>query len=568
MNKQWVIHKPDIDKVKTISRHLNCSPITATILCNRKIKSAQSATDFLSSSLKNLTAPFVIKDMDLAVERIEHALLRHEKILIIGDYDVDGVTATVLLYSFFKKIGVNVAYYIPHRIDEGYGFATRHIHKIAIPKGVKLLITVDNGSSSHNAVEAANTVGIDVIITDHHRFSENRPKALAVVNPKRTDCRANLEFLAGVGVAFYLLICLRKRLREKGFWHRKKEPNLKAWCDIVALGTVADMVPLISDNRILTRAGIDLINSTPRTGLSAMLKSLKIDKPSINSEDIAFRLAPRLNAAGRMESAAKAVELLLARNPVTAKVLSENLNHLNEIRKETEHHIITAIYDMLNKTHENRKSIVVSKENWHPGVLGIVASRISNRFMKPTIIFSEKNGLAKGSARSVAGLDIYAAISACKKDLVQFGGHALAAGLTLKSAHLSNFKEEFEETINHMTATNRLIDKIFIDCEIFFENIDPILLDELETLQPFGQDNPAPLFMAKNIEILATTPIGQHHRRLLLRQQGNLKKRIYAVQFNVDYNQELPQYLNQMAFRLQWNHWNGDRKIQLVVEET
>jgi single-stranded-DNA-specific exonuclease len=567
MNKQWVIHKPDIDKVKTISRHLHCSPITATILCNRKIESAQLATDFLSSSLKNLTAPFVMKDMDLAVERIEHALLGHEKILIIGDYDVDGVTATALLYSFFKKIGANVAYYIPHRIDEGYGFSIHHIHKLAIPKGIKLLITADNGSSSHNAVEAANRAGIDVIITDHHRLSENLPKALAVVNPKRNDCKANLEFLAGVGVAFYLLICLRKRLREKGFWHRKKEPNLKAWCDLVALGTIADMVPLISDNRILTRSGLALINSTPRTGLLAMLKSLKIHKPSINSEDISFRLAPRLNAAGRMQTAAKAVELLLARNPATAQLIAEDLNHLNEIRKETEHHITATIDGMLNKSHENRKSIVVSRENWHPGVLGIVASRISKRFIKPTIIFSEKNGLAKGSARSIAGLDIYAAISDCKKDLVQFGGHALAAGLTLKSIHLSNFKANFEETINRMTASNHLIEKIFIDCEIYFENIDATLLDELETLQPFGQDNPAPLFMAKNIEVLATTPIGQHHRRLLLRQQGNLKKRISAIQFNVDNNQELPQYLNQMAFRLQWNHWNGDRKIQLVVEE-
>ena len=567
MNKQWVIHKPDMDKVRTISRNLHCSPITATVLCNRKIESTQSATDFLSSSLNNLTAPFGMQDMELAVERIEHALLHHEKILIIGDYDVDGVTATTVLFSFLKKIGAHIAYHIPHRIEEGYGFSTLHIREIAILKGVKLLITVDNGSSSHNAVETANTAGIDVIITDHHRLSESLPNALAVVNPKRKECKAKLEYLAGVGVAFYLLICLRKRLREKGFWHSKKEPNLKSWCDLVALGTIADMVPLISDNRILTRSGIALINTSPRPGLLAMLKALNIDKLPINSEDIAFRLAPRLNAAGRMETADKAVELLLTRNPATAQLLSENLNHLNEIRKETEHDIITTIDRMLDKTHQDRKSIVVSRENWHPGVLGIVASRISKRFNKPTIIFSEKNGLAKGSARSIAGLDIYAAISACKNDLVQFGGHAAAAGLTLKSSQLSNFKAKFEETINRMTATKHLIEKIVIDCEIFFENIDASLLDELETLQPFGQDNPAPLFMAKNIEILATTPIGQHHRRLLLRQQGNLKKRIDAVQFNVDSNQELPQYLNQMAFRLQWNHWKGDRKIQLMVEE-
>jgi single-stranded-DNA-specific exonuclease len=573
MKKQWNIHRPDDEKVKAIQRHLDCSSITATILCNRKIESPQSATDFLSSSLHNLTSPDTIQDMDPATERIERALLCKEKMLIIGDYDVDGVAATVMLFSFLKRIGAKVVYHIPHRINEGYGLSDRHIHKIALPMGIKLIITVDNGSASYNAVKTANASGMDVIITDHHRIPAILPEALAVVNPKRMDCGSNLEYLSGVGVAFYLLICLRKRLRERGFWRKKKEPNLKSWCDLVALGTIADMVPMIADNRILTKTGIDLINRSPRPGISALIKSSfkssKIDNLSINAEDIAFRLAPRLNAAGRMEHANSAVELLLAPNFTIAQSLSDKLDYLNGLRKDTENTIIKSIELMLAKpSYKNQKSIAIGKEGWHEGVLGIVAARISNRFIKPTIVFSEKNGRAKGSARSIPGLDIYAAISACKKDLIKFGGHASAAGLTLKSADLTCFKEQFENTIGNMTDASHFIEKITIDCEVFFENIDPTLLDELEVLQPFGQDNPAPLFMAKNIEILSATLLGQSHRRMILRQQGNARKRLQAIQFNVDPGEKLPEKLNQMAFRLRWNHWNGSRKIQLVVEET
>jgi single-stranded-DNA-specific exonuclease len=569
MKKQWHIHRPDNEKVKAISRHLNCSSITAAILCNRKIESPQSAADFLSFSLHNLTSPDTIQDMNLATERIERAVLFHEKILIIGDYDVDGVAATAMLFSFLKQMGAKVTYHIPHRITEGYGLSSRHIRKIALPMEIKLIITVDNGSASHNAVKAANAYGMDVIVTDHHRTFATLPNALAVINPKRMDCDSNLEYLSGVGVAFYMLICLRKRLRENGFWQKKKEPNLKSWCDLVALGTIADMVPMIADNRILTKIGLDLINRAPRPGISALIQSSKIGGPPIDTEDVAFRLAPRLNAAGRMEHANSALELLLAPNLTTAQSLSKKLNDLNRFRKDTENTIVNSIELMLASPFwKNRKSITIGKEGWHEGVLGIAAARISHRFIKPTIVFTLKNGRAKGSARSIPGLDVYAAILACKKDLIQFGGHTFAAGLTLRSADLTSFNEQFEDTIANMTEASHFIEKIIIDYELFFENIDPPLLDELEALQPFGQNNPAPLFMAKNIEILSTTLLSGNHRRMLLRQQGHAHKRLQAIQFNVNPNEKPPEKMNQMAFRLQWNHWNGSRKIQLIVEET
>lgn len=568
MKKQWHLCRPDSKDVKAIQRHLHCSHITATVLCNRKIQSPQSAADFLSPSLGRLQPPFGMQDMDCAVERIVYALMNKERILIIGDYDVDGITATASIYTFLKQVGAGVAYHIPHRIDEGYGLCADHINDIALPNRVQLIITVDNGSSSHAAVQAANSAGIDVIITDHHTISKNLPPAVAVINPKRSDCDSNLDYLSGVGVVFGLMICLRKKLREKGFWPPKKEPDLKTWCDLVALGTIADMVPLIADNRILANAGIKRINSSPRPGLKAMLESFGNGKAHIDAEDIAFRLAPRLNAAGRMVHADKAIQLLLTRNFTTARSLSTELNQLNDLRKATENSIFETIEAQIKKTQADQKTIVVAGPDWHVGVLGIVASKITNRFMKPAIVFSTQNGLAKGSARSIPGVDIYSALATCKDDLLKFGGHSAAAGVTLTCERFENFKTHFEETIHRMTQETDFIKKVMIDCEIFFDDIDTLLLDELERLQPFGQSNPAPLFMAKNIRILSMTSVGQYHRRLVLSQQGNPRKRFTAIQFNVTPDDTLPEQLNQIAFRLQWNHWNGSKKIQLVLEET
>lgn len=567
MKIQWHLQRPDSEKVTAIQRHLKCSVITATLLCNRKIESARLAADFLSPTLYHLTPPYAIKDMDHAVDRIENALLRRQRILIFGDYDVDGVTATAALYNFLQHAGAQVSYYIPHRVEEGYGLAAVHIHQIAIPKKIQLIITVDNGSSSHEAVLAAKSAGIDVIISDHHTVSKNLPSATAVINPKQNDCFSNLGHLSGVGVVFYLLICLRKRLRETGFWPGKKEPNLKNWCDLVALGTIADMVPLISDNRILAHTGITMMNTTPRPGIRAMIESLNLSKTSIDAEDIAFRLAPRLNAAGRMAHADAALSLLLCRNLPKARSLCTKLNQLNDRRKEVENEIFNLITTAPEQVfYAQQKSIVAIGKNWHVGVLGIVASRVAHRYVKPTIVLSEIDGIAKGSARSIPGLDIHAAISACKEDLIQYGGHAAAAGLALEIEHLPRFKERFEETVCNMTKAVDFTAKIHIDCELFFENIHPTLLDEIERLQPFGQANPAPIFMAKNIEILSVSPVGQSHRRMRLRQQGNARKHFGAIQFNIDPNETLPTFLNQIAFRLQWNHWNNARKIQLIVE--
>ncbi len=567
MKKQWHIHRPDIERVRLFQRHLNCSMTTATIICNRGIDSIEAAEKFISPSLYHLNSPFTIRDMDIAVDRILFAISRGQRILILGDYDVDGITATVALFTFLKTIRANAVFYIPHRIDEGYGMMPHHVRQLALPKQIQLIITADNGSSSHTAIQEAAAAGIDVIVTDHHTIPDCLPSATAVVNPKRKDCPSKLHNLAGVGVAFSLLVCLRKKLREMDYWSHQPEPNLKAWCDLVALGTIADMVPLVADNRILTQTGIEMMNLTPRPGIKALMQSLGMAKQAVNAEDIAFRLAPRLNAAGRMAHAHDAIALLLAHNYSKAAALSEKLNHLNTLRKETETTLVEAIETILEKAPQQTNSIVMCGKNWHLGVLGIVASRITHRYFKPTIVFSEQNGIAKGSARSIPGLNVYDLLSACREDLIQFGGHASAAGLKLEAKHLPRFKERFEAHVDQMSGGKPFVEKVIIDCELFFDDIDSDLVNELERLQPFGQENPSPLFMAKNIEILSTTIIGQHHRRMLLRQKGNSRIRLNAIQFNIDPNQKLPEQLNQIAFQLQWNHWNGTKKIQLVVEE-
>jgi single-stranded-DNA-specific exonuclease len=569
MKKQWKILAPDPEAVQAIRRGVNCTRVTATVLANRNIASAKAAADFLSPSLYHLRPPFAMQDMQKAVERIYSALLGNQHILVFGDYDADGVTATAILFDFLRSAGARTSFWIPHRVEEGYGLQKRHILAPAVSSQVDLIITADCGSSSHEAVAAASKAGIDVIITDHHTISD-RPQALAVVNPKRGDCSAGLELLAGVGVAFCLIVCLRKHLREKQYWKNRPEPNLKHYCDLVAIGTIADMVPLVSDNRILAKVGIARLNAAPRPGLSALFESAAMGRQTIDADDIAYRLAPRLNAAGRMAHAKTAFQLLLAKDVPSARALAETLNRYNSQRQETENDILNCIEAQL-ATDANlleKKTLTICGSEWHEGVLGIVASRLIQKYGKPAVVASEKNGLVKGSARSLAGVDLFAALSACKKDLLQFGGHALAAGLTAESANWKRFQENFEAAIQRLTQPEDFIHRVILDGEIFFEEISSLLIDELQSLAPFGPENPAPLFMAKNIEVLSSAIVGKRHRQMLLRQQGNPRQSFSAIQFNVDPGRPADAGFQQIAFRLQWNRWNGNKRAQLVIEET
>jgi single-stranded-DNA-specific exonuclease len=571
MEKQWHIHRPNRDLVRHLSRTLGCDPVVATVLANRNICSEKDASRFLNPSLNDIRPPFAIKDIDAASNRIYEAVIRNEKILIFGDYDVDGITATAVLLEFLRYTGARVSYYIPHRLNEGYGLQTDHVTNHAVPNNIGLIITVDCGSTSHEAVLAARNAGIDTVITDHHQTSDRLPEALAVVNPARPDCTAGFHHLAGVGVAFYLLINLRKFLREKGFWENRPEPKLVDFFDLVALGTVADMVPLFEENRILARIGTHRLSRTNRPGITALLDVSGIGEQVPDAEDIAFRLAPRINAVGRLGHAAPALELLTTRNADEGKRLADYLNKMNRERQEIESRVFDTVSECLSRQSHltERRTIVLSHPDWHEGVLGIAASRILKTFYRPVVLISTRGGMGKGSARSISGIDLYASLKSCGKYLDSFGGHRMAAGLKLKTENIEKFCEAFERTVAESTRADNFVPTLSIDCELDFDGISSDLIDNLESIKPFGSGNPEPIFMARNIKVASSKIVGGTHRRMTLKQLSGKSNAIFnAIQFNIDPQHPLVNTFDRMAFRLHWNRWNGQKKPQIVVEET
>jgi single-stranded-DNA-specific exonuclease len=570
MENRWQMFDQDPDKVRELSQKVNCHPVMASILVNRNIHTAKTAADFLNTSLNNMPSPFYLKDMDVAVNRIYKAITDKEKILIFGDYDVDGITATVILLNFLRYAGVDVSYYIPHRVSEGYSIQPGHISRYARPHNIDLIVTADCGSASHQAAAAAKNAGIDMIITDHHTITEDIPPALAVINPKRQDCPAGLQNLAGVGVAFCLLICLRTYLREKGFWQDDSEPNLKSYCDLVALGTVADMVPLIEENRILCKTGLTLIHAGHRPGLTALLEASAIQNDFLDADDIAFRLAPRLNAAGRMDHAARAVELLTAQDLDSAQKTAHALNLLNRQRRQVEQGIFTDIQRFLknNPSLRQRRSLVLSGQGWHAGVLGIVASKIANDYYRPVILITTRDGIGIGSGRSVAGLNLYDALASCKPYLETFGGHSMAAGLKIRKANIADFQNAFENVIRRISQPEDLTPILKIDAHLDLDTISDALINELEALMPFGTGNPEPLFMTADVGVISSKIVGKNHRRMILQQSSRPNTPVFpAIQFNADSRVSNKQKISQMVFKLRWNRWQGKKTAQLVIED-
>lgn len=562
--------QPDPATLRKLSRELNCHPVTAAVLANRKITTISDAAAFLRVSLKHLRPPASMIGIQTAIERIYAAITGNQKILIFGDYDVDGVTSTVILLNFLRYAGADVSYYIPHRIKEGYSIQPRHISQYAHPKKIDLIITADCGSDGHQAVAAARRFGIDVVITDHHNIGPDLPPALTVVNPKRHDCTAGLQNLAGVGVAFFLLICLRTHLRDRGFWRERQEPNLKNYCDLVALGTMADMVPLVEDNRILCKTGLDLIKTGNRPGLTALLETSGTRRDTLDADDITFRLAPRLNAAGRMDHAARAVELLTTQDAHYASTAAQTLNLLNQKRQELEKRTLADIerYLEINPSLLGQRSLVLSQDGWHAGLMGIVASRLMERYYRPVILIATENGFGKGSARSVPEVNLYEALQVCKPHLEGFGGHSMAAGLKIQQENIADFRVAFENAIQSVAQPEDLIQTLPVDSELEFETITDSLIDELESLMPYGPGNPEPLFMASNIRVISSKIVGRYHRRMVLRQSsGRPAPSFQAIHFNVEDPMAGERNFARLIFKLRWNRWNGKKIAQIVVAD-
>ncbi len=566
MQMQCDILQPDRDLVRRIQQHLDCHPLLATVLVNRNIETARHASEFLQPTFQSLPNPMELSGMREATDRICDALQKNERILVFGDYDADGVTASAVLVSFLKCAGANVQVHLPHRTIEGYGLQPKHITQLAIPQKIDLIVTVDCGSSSHDAVEAAKRFGIDVIITDHHNI-ETKPESIAVINPKLPQQPESLVNLAGVGVAFYLVIGLRMALRDNGWWKDRKEPNLSVLCDLVAIGTVADVVPLVGVNRILAKTGLQQMNMYPRPGIEALKSTSGIRSRSILSDDISFRLTPRINAAGRIAHAKTAFDLLSAQSMKTAHEIAETLNQLNRRRQAIEHQIYDQIIRQLNSRPDllERKTLVLANDMWHEGVLGIVAARLATNFQRPVVLVSTRNGIGKGSGRSIQGIDLYQALDNCRSLLDKFGGHSMAAGLTVQHDNIRKLQAAFERTVDQLGSVE-MVETKTVDAEIRFDQINPQLVNDLERLEPFGEANPAPIFLSRNVTVTSAAIFGGRHRKMTLQQRGVDSAPVDAIQFNLTSDAPRAGNFDQLAFRLQWNRYNGKRQIQIVVE--
>ena len=503
MKEKWQILKPDRHKVSNLSKTLGISKTVATVLVNRKIDGVEAASLFLQSKIKSLSDPFLLKDSQKAAEIIVEYIKNKKKIVIYGDYDVDGITSTLIMYQFLTHIGAKVDHYIPHRLEDGYGLNTYTLEEIATNKG-ELVITVDCGITSVDEIKYAKDLGLETIIVDHHHVAETVPPAIAIVNPHQSDCKYPFKEMAAVGVVFSFLMVLKKVVEKDGFF-KGQLPNLVEYLDIVAMGTVADMVPLLESNRIFVKHGLLQMQKNKRPGLLALanicgLKNLKEITPAA----ISYKMAPRLNAAGRIGNAIKGLELIECLDYDTALKMAEELNLTNEYRQQLEAEIFEQAISKVENSDilETKSAIILYSQKWHPGVIGIVASRLVEKYYKPTIMISVEDGVGRGSARSIPQLHIYNILEELSGYLVQYGGHKYAAGLTIKESNIEEFIAKFDILVSKALSNETYSQSTDIDAELPLNELAPDLIVALSKLEPFGMNNQEPNFLAKNVQIL------------------------------------------------------------------
>lgn len=523
IKKVWDTNYVPVEKAEKLACEAGISVFLAKIFLSRKMDNAETIDKFLNSTLDDLNDPFLLKDMNLAVKRIAKAVENKEKILIYGDYDVDGVTSTSVLYKFLKSQNAWVDYYIPNRFEEGYGFSQSSVEKI-INMQVDLVVTVDCGTTSIEETGMLMEKGIDVVVTDHHECKEELPSVKALVNPQRPDCMYPHKNLSGVGVAFKLIKALSFEMNI--------QINQLEFLDLVALGTIADVMPLTGENRILVKYGIKKINNTSNVGLKSLMKEVGIFGKKITSRDIGYIIAPRLNAAGRIGDAAMVVELLTTEDEVKANEIASKLNEHNKKRQEIETEIFEEVISKIEKESYIKKSsiMVVSGRDWHQGVIGIVASKVVEKYNKPCILITVSDGIGKGSGRSVEGINLFNALTSCKETLEKFGGHEMAVGLTLKEEKIHDFNRLINEYISSFSDTFEYTEKIKIDTTVEIEEITLENVRELDFLEPFGIDNPEPLFKFENAKINEINAVGSDKSHLKLKVENSGSK-VDAIAF-------------------------------------
>ncbi len=580
-NYNWIYFPADQTKSNSLAEQLKISHVTAQILINRKITDPQTAHTFFNSPLKDLHDPFLMKGMDKAVNKIVSVIeemisgqqqkAKNSLITIYGDYDVDGTTGTVLLKTFFKEIGVNVQYYIPERQSEGYGFNVDAIRKIAA-SGARLIISVDCGMSSYDEIVEAKNIGIEIIITDHHQVPGKIPPAYAVLNPSQEDCSYPYKELSGVGVAFKLITALRNKLRENPYF-KDRLPNLKKHLDLTALGTIADLAPITGENRILAYHGLKEITGTQKIGLTALKKIAGCLSKDIKIADVGFLLGPRVNAAGRLETADSAVKLLISEDKEEAEKIAKCLDKTNRERQNIQKEIFKEAVELMdsNPYLKDSYTTVLVSENWHQGVIGVVASKLLSKYYKPTILISLNGSKGKASGRSIEGFNLYEGISKCGRLLEKYGGHEMAVGFSIEKDMIEEFKKTFEEeTRNSIKNPKIFISPLNIDEIVSIDEISKNLYREIEMLEPFGFGNARPVLAAKNVSLpFPPNVVGNNGDHLKMRIKGN-KNVVEAIGFNMgnlmpEFDFEVDRF--DVAFTISINRWNDKETLQLKLKD-
>lgn len=567
IEKKWIVKEQgNPAAVRALSAELGIDQVLANLLVQRNITTAERAREFFKPDLSKLHDPFLMKDMDKAVERLEKAISNEEKVLIYGDYDVDGTTAVALMYTFIRNFNPNVEYYIPDRYDEGYGISYKGIdwgHE----NGYTLIIALDCGIKAVEKVAYAKGLGMDMIICDHHLPDEELPPAVAILDPKRRDCSYPFDDLSGCGVGFKLIQAYAMRKSIPFAW-------VESFLDLVAVSIAADLVSMTGENRILAYYGLERLNQSPRKGLQSIIRLSGLENHKISVDDIVFKIGPRINAAGRMESGRTAVHLLVSRSDEEAQNIGKIIDLHNKERKSVDKQITKAAIEsvMNDSSFRDRKSTVVFDPKWNKGVVAIVASRLVEAFYRPTIVLTESNGLITGSARSIAGFDLYEAIKECSEYLENYGGHMYAAGLTLKKENLIPFEDKFEKVVAEKITEDILTPVVQIDTYLDFKQITPKFFRILKQFQPFGPGNQSPVFITENVYDNGNGRLvgsGNGHMKLELIQEDEPYRYISAIAFNRAEHFEHLHAGNpvDICYSIAENYYRGIANIQLRVKD-
>ncbi|MCK5147908.1 single-stranded-DNA-specific exonuclease RecJ [bacterium] len=559
---KWVV-KTHAEKsvVDALAECLQIPQIIAQILADHEIVTYDEARHYFRAGWDELHDPFLMKDMDKAADRVVRAVKDNETVLIYGDYDVDGTTSASLLVLFFRSIGLNVHYHIPNRLEEGYGLSETGLLK-ARDLGVSLIVTVDCGITAINEVALANSMGMDVIVSDHHEPGPKLPDAVAILDPKRSDCGYPFKQLAGVGVAYKLLMAVACRLEMN-------PDEIRSYLDLVALGSVADIVPLVDENRILVRLGMHWLNRLERAGIRALVESSGQLGKHLGTGQVVFVLAPRINAVGRMGSASRAVELLITDSDSEAREIAMVLESENQHRKNIDEETYQEALSILEANFDSQHhcAVVLEKEGWHSGVIGIVASRIAEAVYRPTVMIAVENGIGKGSARSIAAFDIYEAIRSCEHLLEGFGGHKYAAGLTIKPEMIDSFRTAFQAAAKDALCKEDFIQTLKVAAEIKLCEITDKVVRLLNEFSPFGPKNMRPVFLSRNVEVAGTPRIvGKNHLKLRVRQDGHVFDAIGFGLGNLLHHASSGGMID-LVYVVEENVWNGVARIQLRIRD-